>query len=100
MKMLILLWFSLSSISAFAWQADLKKEIEEIDQNFEGEIGVVIKNLKDGSRLEYNADGNWYLSSTIKVLVAISLMEEIQEGRIRLNQKVTLKEKDFIDGSG
>lgn len=100
MKLVCILLGFLFSSPSLAWQGQLKSEIEKIDQNFEGDIGVVIKNLKDGSRLEYNADQKWYLSSTVKVLVAISLMEEIQEEDINLNQKVTLKEEHFIDGGG
>lgn len=100
MKLILILIALLYSISSLAWQSELKDRIAEIDREFEGEIGVVIKRLKDGSQLEYNAEKKWYLSSTVKVLVAISLMEEIQEGHIGLNQKITLKEEHFIDGGG
>lgn len=100
MRIILFLFISLTSFYSYAWQADLRKELKKIDQEFQGEIGVVIKDLKDGSQLEYNADKKWYLSSTVKVLVAISLMEEVEAERINLNQKITLKEKDFIDGAG
>lgn len=100
MKCILIICLSLASFCSYAWQADLKKEIQKIDQRFNGEIGIVVKNLKDGSRLEYNADKRWYLSSTIKVLVAISLMEEIEAEKIRLNQKITLEERHFVDGAG
>jgi beta-lactamase class A len=100
MKIFLLLITLIYSTSSFCWQADLKKELREIDQNFEGEIGVVIKNLKDGSQLEYNAEKRWYLSSTIKAIVAISLMEEVEKGDINLDQKVTLALEHFVDGAG
>lgn len=100
MKFVIFLNCLLYAFSSHAWQSELKHKISEIDRGFEGEIGVVIKRLKDGSQLEYNAEKKWYLSSTVKVLVAISLMEEIQEGNISLNQKITLKDEHFIDGGG
>lgn len=100
MKIFFFLCFALTSFSSFAWQAGLKNEIEKIDQDFEGDIGVVIRNLKDGSQLEYNADDKWYLSSTMKVIVAISLMEEIERGKIKLDQKVTLESNHFLDGAG
>lgn len=100
MKILFLLLFILYSLPSFGWQAELKKEIKRIDQSFPGEIGVVIKNLKDGSQLEYNANKRWYLSSTIKAIVAISLMEEVEKGKISLDQKVVLSSNHFVDGAG
>lgn len=99
MKFLFLICLCLSS-HTYGWEANLKKEIEKIDQNFPGEIGVVIKNLHDGTILKYNADKRWYLSSTIKVMIAISLLQEVEEERINLDQKIHLKEKDFVDGAG
>lgn len=98
MKFLLLLLF-FSSLT-HAWDEELKKEIENIDQGFPGEIGVVVKNLRDGTILEYNANKKWYLSSTIKVLVAISLMEEVDQKNISLDEKIRLQEKDFVDGAG
>lgn len=100
MKALIWLSLSIISFSCFAWEEDLRKEIKKIDENFEGDIGLVIKDLRTGKKLEYNADEKWYLSSTMKVIVALSLMEEVEKGRIHLTQKVTLKEKNFVDGGG
>jgi beta-lactamase class A len=100
MKNLFLLSTYFISFSAIAWQSSLEKRINAIDKNFEGEVGVVIKNLKDGSLLEYNADQQWYLSSTLKVIVAISLLEEVEKEKINLEQKIILKKKDYIDGAG
>lgn len=100
MKILYLIMTALYSISSYGWQTNLKKEIKEIDHNFEGQIGVVIKDLKDGSLLEYNADKKWYLSSTIKTVVAISLMEEVEKGNINLDQEIVLASKHFVDGAG
>ncbi len=99
MKFLVLIYLSLSSLT-HAWEVDLKKEIEKMDQDFPGEIGVVIKNLRDGTIMRYNDHKKWYLSSTIKVMVGISLLQKVEQGTLNLNQKVTLKEKDFVDGGG
>ncbi len=99
MKLLVLIYLSLSTLS-HAWEVDLKKEIEKMDHDFPGEIGVVIKNLRDGTILKYNDNKKWYLSSTIKVIIGISLLKKVEQGKINLNQKITLKEKDFVDGGG
>lgn len=94
--LLLILW----SFSALAWQQNFEKEIKQIDEEFSGDIGFVIKNLNDGKILSYNSDQRWYLSSTVKVFVAISLMEEIERGKIKFDQKIKLEEKHFVDGAG
>lgn len=88
------------SSPAFAWQEKLEKRINQIAQTFPGQIGLALKDLRDGTSFEYNGKKIWYLSSTVKVLVAISLMEEIEAKRLSLDQKITLKEEDFVDGAG
>ena len=100
MKHLAVAFFLLLALPLYASFEATKKEIEKIDKSFEGRLGVVIRDLEKNTQMEYNAEENWYLSSTVKVLVAISLLEEVQEGRLKLDQKVTLKEEDFVDGAG
>lgn len=100
MRMITFLILFLFTSQAFAWQKDLQKQIEEIDSEFDGDLGIVIKDLKTGERLEYNAKDNWYLSSTMKLVIAVSFLEAVEAGKLSLEQKITLKSDDFVDGTG
>lgn len=82
------------------WAPSLKKKIAQINASTPGELGVYIKRLSDKSELNYESNRNWYLASTTKVPVAIVLLQKVESGVLSLDQKLTLKESDYVDGSG
>lgn len=82
------------------WTDDLRPKIEKIESETPGELGVYIKRVGDEKAFEFDADRPWYLASTIKVPVAIALLQKVQEGSISLDREVTLKRSDYVDGSG
>lgn len=82
------------------WQKEISAELEKIDDRFEGKLGVYVKRVSDGKDVSHLADDKWYLASTVKVLVAASLLSEVEKGRFQLSDKVKLSKSDFVDGSG
>lgn len=83
-----------------AWPVEVKKKLEALDEASSGVLGVYAKKLNDGTEMEYQAGRPWYLSSTTKVPVAIVLLKQVEEGKVSLTQSLTLKQSDFVDGSG
>lgn len=96
----MIFFLGLIASASIAWQDSLKKSVERIDEGFAGHIGTVVKNINDGSVLNYHGDQKWYLSSTVKIFVAISLLEDVEKGKISLDEKYQLKTSDYIDGGG
>jgi beta-lactamase class A len=96
---LILASASLAAHSA-AWSDALRQQIERIDQATPGQLGVYVKRLDNGEELSYQADRPWYLGSSAKLPVAIAVLQEIEQGRLRLAEQVTLQDTDKVDGSG
>jgi len=82
------------------WRPVLQKEIERIDQSFPGDLGVYIRHLGNGRQVAHNADQDWYLASTIKVPLAIVLMQRAENEGLNLEQKLTLRAADYVDGTG
>jgi beta-lactamase class A len=82
------------------WEAPLRAEVERIDANTPGTLGVYVRRIADGSELEIDAARRWYLSSTIKVPVAIAVLEAVEEGRLSLSDELELTSDAFVDGSG
>jgi beta-lactamase class A len=103
MQYLFVLIFSLLSLlqtSARNWVPEIEKELPAIERRMGGSIGVYIKNLEDNRTLTWNTDDYWYLSSTIKIPVAIAVLQKVEEGELSLDQRLTLQQTDFVDGSG
>lgn len=101
--MKILLFALILSSCALAkddWVVSLSNRIETIDRNTPGNLGVYIRDMEDGKTYRYGSERMWYLSSTVKVPIAIALLEMVEAGKVSLDDKLTLEESDFVDGAG
>jgi beta-lactamase class A len=91
---------SLISRTDNEWISKLEDRIAQLDNNTAGRIGVYVKIAGDDRALAYNADKNWYLSSVIKVPLAVAVLQRAEAGDFSLEDKLTLQESDFVDGAG
>ncbi|TDK23031.1 serine hydrolase [Luteimonas aestuarii] len=84
-----------------AWIAPLADEVDAIDDAMPGDFGVVVARFgEQAGLLDRGDDRPWYLSSTVKVPVAIAILEEVDAGRLSLDEQVELQRSDFVDGAG
>ena len=79
------------------WTAPLQREVERIDRDSPGTLGVYVKRLKDGETYSHGADQPWYLGSTVKVFVAIAVLQQVDAGKLRLSDKLQLRDSDRIE---
>jgi beta-lactamase class A len=82
------------------WVDSLGEKIARIDADTPGRLGVYVKHLGDGQAISYGAERLWYLASTIKVPVAVVLLQKVEEGELSLDEQLTLKQSDYVDGAG
>jgi beta-lactamase class A len=83
------------------WVETLEAAVTRIDGQMPGDFGVYVRRLgDDNGTLDHGGDRAWYLSSTIKIPVAIAVLERVDAGDISLDDTVTLAETDFVDGAG
>lgn len=78
----------------------LQEKMGQIDEETPGNLGVYIKNLENGQIVNYNADRLWYLASTVKIPLAIAILQKVEKGELSLDDELTLDESDKVDGSG
>ncbi len=98
--MTLLLLYSLLALAAEPWPEHLRKQIPSLEKTAQGKIGVYVKNLQDQTEFKHEADRSWYLASTVKVPVAIVLLQQVEKGAASLKQTITLQQSDFVDGMG
>lgn len=97
----LLMGFISASASAEEPEANgIAQRFSEIDDNFPGEIGVYLKHLGSGEIVSHQAQRQWYQASLVKVPLAIAVLQAVEEGQFALDDRVTLQESDFVDGSG
>jgi len=98
--LLILLLLTPPSATATEWQGDLRQRLERIDGNSPGKLGVYVKRLDNGEAVGHHADQLFYLSSSVKVPIAIAVLQQVDAGQLTLGTRAVLQESDRIDGSG
>lgn len=82
------------------WRDRLRTQIERLDAEAPGRLGVYVKRLSDGSTFEHGAGQSWYLGSTAKVPIAVAVLQQVDTGRLQFDTEMALRETDKVDGSG
>jgi beta-lactamase class A len=79
----------------------LGAEVERIDEAMPGDFGAYVARFGDAAGVLDRGGGRaWYLSSTVKVPVAVAILEAVDAGRMTLDDELELKRSDFVDGAG
>jgi beta-lactamase class A len=99
-KFLILHLLLFFTAPTFQPDSGVQDKIRQIDEETSGSMGVYIKNLGNGTVVEHNADRDWYLASVIKIPVAIAILQKVESGELSLDEELTLRESDKVDGAG
>ncbi len=65
-----------------------------------GQVSIAVKHLINGESYYLNADAVMPTASLIKVAVLIETYQQADEGKLKLTDRVTLREEDKVPGSG
>lgn len=82
------------------WTTQLSTRLAQIDADYPGELGVYVKALPSGEVVGLRDMEPWYLASTVKIAVAITLLEAVDDGRASLTDRIVLEPLDYVDGAG
>lgn len=79
---------------------NLPEAISQIIHSCQGEISFSAKNLTTGARLDFHPRRNVSTASVIKLPVLVHVLMMASEGKISLDQPLTLTANDKVPGSG
>jgi beta-lactamase class A len=99
MKYHLLLILLFITSSAFA-QTDKKLtvQLQNTVKGFNGQVGVYVKNLKTGKTAAINADTLFPTASMIKVSIQCGVMDKIEKGGLKYNQKLIYRDSLLYPG--
>ncbi|MEG3860089.1 serine hydrolase [Microcoleus sp. herbarium12] len=81
--------------------AALKTQVQVIaTENPTLTAGIFVVDLDTGSYLNFNGDAAFASASTIKVPILVAFFQAVDEGKIQLDQMLTLKPEHIVGGSG
>ncbi|MFA6084956.1 serine hydrolase [Mucilaginibacter sp.] len=99
MKYILSILFFLTSLTTFA-QTDkkLSTQLQNVVKGFNGKVGIYVQNLKTGKTAAINADSLFPTASMIKVSILTGLMDKIEKGELKYNQKLVYRDSLLYAG--
>jgi beta-lactamase class A len=81
-------------------ESGLGKRITPLAKAHKGKVAIAVKNLQSGETFFLHGDEVMPTASLIKLPVMIEVYQQAFEGKIKLADMLTLREKDKVPGSG
>jgi beta-lactamase class A len=78
----------------------LYNEIVKETKGFEKTLGVAVRHLGTGEEVSFNGDELFPTASVFKVPVIVELYRQVEAGKLRLDDKLVLKDSLKVPGSG
>ena len=76
----------------------LQKKIQEAIAGFNGEIGIYVKDLRNGKTVQINADTVFLTASVIKVPIFTGILNKLYHGELRYDSLFTYKDSLLYAG--
>ncbi len=86
--------------TALSRAQSLADRLTPLIQSHEGKIAVAVKHLKSGDAFSHEADTPMPTASLIKLPIMVEAYRQAAEGKLNLDESVTLKAEDKVPGSG
>ncbi len=79
----------------------LKAKIETLVAQYpQLQAGVFALDLETSAYMDWNSDSTFSSASTIKLPILVALFQDVEAGKVRLDESLTLKPEMIVGGSG
>jgi beta-lactamase class A len=97
-KILTACFFFITVVSqAQKTDARLQAQITDLIKGFHGDIGIYVHDLKHNKTVAINADTVFPTASIVKISILIGIMDKIQKGELKYNQRLLYTDSLFYD---
>lgn len=83
-----------------AWPELLQAELVQVAAQNTAGIGVYVRDLDSGIAVSHRGQERWYLASTVKIPVALAVLQAVERGDFTLDTKLRVRASDYVDGAG
>jgi D-alanyl-D-alanine carboxypeptidase (penicillin-binding protein 5/6) len=87
-------------ICPYASAQSLADRLRPLITSHEGEVAVAVKHVKTGESFSHHADEPMPTASLIKLPIMVEAYRQVAEGKIKLEETLTLRDEDKAPGSG
>ncbi|MFZ4627283.1 MAG: serine hydrolase [Blastocatellia bacterium] len=86
--------------SADSVKQRLLRQIQAIEREHDGVLGVAIRDLQTGEEMLVNGELTFPTGSSIKIPILVELHKQAAAGSLRLTDRLPIAKKDQVGGSG
>lgn len=91
--------FWLHNLRQERWEANSRQILQRIS-SFQGETGLVVKDLQTGWTFLHNDEARFPAASLIKIPIMVACFKAAEDGWLDLGEKYVLRRQDRVGGSG
>ena len=77
---------------------DISQRIEKLSQGLVGRIGVAAQEIGSGERITVNGDETFVMASTYKVAIAVAILRQVDEGKLKLTDLIDCPVEKMVPG--
>ena len=78
----------------------LERQLEDLAAHVDGVVGYSLVDLESGERISHLGNAVFPTASSIKIAIVYELVKQVDEGRVRLDEAITLDRSKAVGGSG
>jgi beta-lactamase class A len=78
---------------------DISQKIEKVSQGLAGHIGVAAQEIGSGESITVNGDETFVMASTYKVAIAVTLLDLVDKGQLKLTDLIDLPPEMMVAGN-
>jgi beta-lactamase class A len=78
---------------------ELRDRIEQISHAARGRVGVTATVLETGETVSLNGDRRFPMQSVYKFPIAMAVLAQVDQGKLKLEQKIRVETSDVLQGS-
>jgi len=77
---------------------DISKKIEKLSEGLVGRIGVAAQEIGSKESITINGDESFVMASTYKVAIAVTLLDRVDKGEVKLTDLIDITQEMMVAG--
>ena len=80
-------------------EQNLEQRLKTISDRAQGNVGLSVIHIESGKAISINGKSQLPLYSVFKLPLAVAILKEVEENRLRLDQKILVTPEDIVPGT-
>lgn len=96
---ILIIFLCLNVFSQNREKTDLKKTVEDIISTKKAKVGVSIIRTGENKFIQINADEFFPMLSTVKFPIALTILNKVEKGELRMDQKIFIQKEELLENT-